>query len=137
MRKREVPVQTTHSPDELYGLLCRASEPVGYATDQVIFEQGELGDKMYLVRHGSVALKDGNRVVEKVGVPGLFGELALIDGVPRALTAVADTDVELVPIGMRQFWVLVHEAPGFACLVMRAIARRLPSLRRTDTTTQT
>jgi CRP-like cAMP-binding protein len=127
---------TIHSPHELYGLLMRASEPMGYATDQVIFERGDLGDKMYLVRHGSVTLKDGDRVVETVGALGLFGELALIDGVPRALTAVADSDVELVAIEKRQFWVLVHEAPGFARLVMSATGGRLRSVLRTNTTTQ-
>ena len=120
------------SPDELYGLLFRVSEPVGYATGEVIFEQGDRGDRMYVVRQGSVALKEGDRVVETVGAPGLFGELALIDSDPRALTAVADTDVELVEIEVRQFWVLVHETPGFAHLVMSVMARRL---RRTGVTT--
>jgi CRP-like cAMP-binding protein len=43
-----------------------------------------------------------------VVAPGLFGELALIESEPRALTAVAETGVELVGIGARQFWVLVH-----------------------------
>ena len=87
---------------------------------------------MYVLRQGSVALKDGDRVVETVAAPGLFGELALIQPDPRALTAVADTNVELVEIGMRQFWVLVHETPGFAHLVMSVIVGRL---RRAGTTT--
>ena len=120
------------SPDELYGLLFRVSEPVGYATGEVIFEQGDRGDRMYVVRQGSVALKEGDRVVETVGAPGLFGELALIESDPRALTAVADTDVELVEIEVRQYWVQVHETPGIAHLVMSVMARRL---RRTGVTT--
>jgi hypothetical protein len=49
-------------------------------------------------------LKDGDRVVHTVGTPGLFGELALIESEPRALTAEADTDVELVDIAARQSW---------------------------------
>jgi CRP-like cAMP-binding protein len=125
-------MSTIRSPDDLYGLLFRVNDPVQYATGDVIFEQGDAGDRMYVGRRGSVALKDGDRVVETVGSPGLFGELALIEREPRALTAVADTDVELVEIGARQFWVLVHETPGFAHLVMTVMARRL---RTTGTTT--
>ena len=120
------------SPEQLYGLLFRVNEPVACATGEVIFDQGDPGDRMYVLRQGSVALKDGDRVVETVVAPGLFGELALIEPEPRALTAVADTAVELVEIGVRQFWVLVHETPGFAHLVMSVMAKRL---RTTGTTT--
>jgi CRP-like cAMP-binding protein len=125
-------MSTIRSADDLYGLLCRVSDPRGYSAGRVIFERGERGDSAYVVREGSVALKDGDRVVETVAAPGLFGELALIESDPRALTAVADTDVELVEIGVRQFWVLVHETPGFAHLVMSVMARRF---RQTGTTT--
>ena len=97
------------SPEQLYGLLFRVNEPVACATGEVIFDQGDPGDRMYILRQGSVALKDGDRVVETVVAPGPFGELALIEPEPRALTAVADSSVELVEIGTPQFWVLVHE----------------------------
>jgi CRP/FNR family transcriptional regulator, cyclic AMP receptor protein len=130
--RRRVAMSSIGTPDELYGLLGRVSEPREYVAGTVIFEQGERGDRVYVVRQGSVALKDGDRVVETVAAPGLFGELALIQPDPRALTAVADTNVELVEIGMRQFWVLVHETPGFAHLVMSVIVGRL---RRAGTTT--
>jgi CRP-like cAMP-binding protein len=125
-------MSTIRSTDELYELLCRVSEPRGYSAGEVIFEQGEHGDRAYVLRQGSVALKDGDRVVETVAAPGLFGELALIESDPRALTAVADTDVEVVEIGVRQFWVLVHETPGFAYLVMSVMAGRF---RRAGATT--
>lgn len=125
-------MSTISNPDELYGLLCRVSEPRGYSAGEVIFEQGERGDRVYVVSRGSVALKDGERLVETVAAPGLFGELALIERDPRALTAVADTDVEVVEVGARQFWVLVHETPGFAHLVMSVMAGRL---RRAGVTT--
>ena len=125
-------MSTIRNPDELYGLLCRVSEPRAYSAGEVIFEQGDSGDKAYVVSQGSVALKDGDSLVETVAAPGLFGELALIESEPRALTAVAGTDAELVEIGARQFWVLVQETPGFAWLVMSLMARRF---RRVGTTT--
>jgi CRP-like cAMP-binding protein len=89
---------------------------------ELIFEQGDRGESLFVVREGSVDLKDGDRLVETVTAPGLFGEMALIEDEPRALTAVASTEVAVIEIPARHFWVLVHDTPYFAQLVM---ARRL------------
>jgi CRP/FNR family transcriptional regulator, cyclic AMP receptor protein len=113
------------TPDELYGLLARAGERRSYPDGEVIFEQGDHGDSMYIVNGGAVALKAGDRVIETVAAPGLFGEMALIESRPRSLSAVADGDAELVSIPARHFWVLVHETPYFAQLVMSVMAGRL------------
>jgi CRP-like cAMP-binding protein len=113
------------TPDELYGLLARAGERRSYSDGEVIFEQGDRGDSMYIVKGGAVALKAGDRVIETVAAPGLFGEMALIESRPRSLGAVADGDAELVSIPARHFWVLVHETPYFAQLVMSVMAGRL------------
>ena len=111
--------------DELYSLLARAGEPLSVSAGEMIFEKGDRGDKMYVVSDGTVALKNGEEVVETATGPGLFGEMALIDDEPRALSAVADTDVEMTEIPARHFWVLVHETPYFAQLVMSVMAGRL------------
>jgi CRP-like cAMP-binding protein len=55
----------------------------------------------------------------------IFGEMALIDSEPRSATAVAITDVELVPISEKQFLFLVGQTPYFALKVMRTLAQRL------------
>ena len=109
-----------------YELLAQGREPSRIPAGEVVFQQGERGDEsMYLVQDGSVELRDGDRVVETVSPPGLFGELGLIEHEPRSLTAVAGTDVTLIDIPARYFWILVHETPYFAQLVMRVMARRL------------
>jgi CRP-like cAMP-binding protein len=80
---------------------------------------------MYIVRSGTVGLKLGDEVLDSVEAPGLFGEMALIDYEARSLTAFAQGDVEVVEVPERRFWVLVHETPRFAQLVMRVMADRL------------
>ncbi len=113
------------SDTDLYGLLSRAGEVQRWAPGGVVFEKGSHGDVMYVVVDGMVALKDGENVLDSVEAPGIFGELALIESKPRALTAVAATEVGLVEVPVRTFWVLVHETPYFAQLVMRVMAERL------------
>jgi CRP-like cAMP-binding protein len=110
---------------EYYELLANGRAPQNFANGEVIFRQGDPGDSMYLVREGAVDLNDDDRVVETVAAPGLFGEMALLESEPRSLTAVAATDLAVIEIPARHFWVLVHETPYFAQLVMRVMARRL------------
>ncbi|HLY50749.1 MAG TPA: cyclic nucleotide-binding domain-containing protein [Solirubrobacteraceae bacterium] len=118
-------MSTSGATDEYYELLVHGRAARNFSAGEVIFDQGEPGDSMYIVRGGTVALKDGDRMVEHVSAPGLFGEMALIENEPRSLTAAAETDAELVEIPARHFWVLVHETPHFAQLVMGVMARRL------------
>ena len=61
----------------------------------------------------------------------IFGEMALIDNQPRSATAVAVTDVELVPVSEKQFLFLVGQTPYFALKVMRVLAQRLRATNKT------
>ena len=67
----------------------------------------------------------GNRLLDTLEGKTIFGEMALVDGAPRSATAVAMTDVSLVPISEKQFLFLVSQTPFFALKVMRVLARRL------------
>jgi CRP-like cAMP-binding protein len=91
----------------------------------VVFNEGDAGDRLYVVKHGAVVLSAGGRELETVREGGLFGEMAVIDREPRSATAVCETDVELVAIDKRRFWFLVQETPYFAEIVMRVMADRL------------
>lgn len=87
--------------------------------------QGDKGDKMYVIRSGEVEIERDGKVVEKLTDGDIFGEMALIDGSPRAATARAKTTCEVAPITEKTFLFLVHETPFFAIAVMRTLAERL------------
>jgi len=112
-------------PEKLLEMIAEGRPRQQALAGTVIFPAGARGESMYIVASGSVALNSDERTVETVSAPGLFGELALIEDAPRALTAVAATDAELVEIPERHFWVLVHETPYFAQVVMSVMANRL------------
>lgn len=118
----------TDEESGLYELLARAGAKRQVPAGAVIFEQGDDAHTMFVLASGSVALKSGDEVVHVVEAPGIFGEMALIDYAPRSLTAVAHEQAEVVEIPERRFWVLVHETPRFAQLVMRVMANRLRQL---------
>ena len=91
----------------------------------LIFQEGDKADGLFIVKSGQVAIRLGNRTLAELTTNNIFGEMALIDDAPRSATAVAVTDVELVPISEKQFLFLVSQTPFFALKVMRVLARRL------------
>ena len=109
-----------------FGLLTGASAPVrAYNAGDVIFQQGDKAEELYVIQSGTVEIRLGNRLLDTLPERSIFGEMALIDGAPRSATAIAATDVKLVPVGEKQFLFLVSRTPYFALNVMRALARRL------------
>jgi len=80
---------------------------------------------MYGVLSGEVELRKGPIVVATLGPDGVFGERALVDQLPRNLTAVAKVESNLAEIDRSMFLFLVHETPTFALGIMGALATRL------------
>jgi CRP-like cAMP-binding protein len=106
--------------------LANAGFPLAkYAPGDVIFAEGDPGDKMYVIRSGEVEILLDGRVLEVLTSGGIFGEMALIDGAARVATARAKTACEVAPISEKTFLFLVHETPFFAISVMRTLAGRL------------
>lgn len=116
-----------------FGLLARASAEVRtFHAGEVIFREGDAAAHMYVVKSGAVDIRRGNRTLETVEAGGIFGEMALVDGAPRSADAVAHDDAEVVPIGEKQFLLLVSQTPYFALAVMAVVARRLRAMNKLD-----
>jgi CRP/FNR family transcriptional regulator, cyclic AMP receptor protein len=109
-----------------FQVLANAGFPlVSFTPGEVIFDKGDKGDKMYVIRSGEVEILIDGKVVETLTAGGIFGEMALIDGAPRAAAARAKTACEVAPLTEKTFLFLVHETPFFAIAVMRTLADRL------------
>jgi len=106
-------------------LFMNATDPVEVPAGHVIYSDGEDGSHMYGIIEGAVALKKGSTVIAELGPDEVFGERALIDHLPRNLTAVAIRDTKLAEIDRGLFLFLVHESPTFALGIMGALASRL------------
>jgi CRP/FNR family cyclic AMP-dependent transcriptional regulator len=109
-----------------FAILAGAGAPVRrFKAGEVIFQQGEPAEELYVIQSGTVEIRLGNRVLDTLPELSIFGEMALIDRAPRSATAVAATDVSVVPVGEKQFLFLVGRTPHFALNVMRVLAQRL------------
>ena len=92
--------------------LVQAGYPLQrFAEGEKIFVDGDEGDAMYAVRSGAVAIMSAGAVLETVQPGETFGELTLIDGVPRGATAIAREPTEVAVIDERAFHYLVARDP--------------------------
>jgi len=109
-----------------FGILAGAGAPVReFKAGEVIFNQGDAAAEFFVIQSGKVEIRLGNRLLSRLGEHDIFGEMALIDPAPRSASAVAATDVKVVPVGEKQFLFLVSRTPHFALNVMRVLAQRL------------
>ena len=114
-----------------FSFLAESEVPVWYLKPgETIFKEGDAAKELYVIQHGQVEIQLGNRLLDTLETNDLFGEMALIDGVPRSATAIAKTDVVLVPMSKKDFLALVGRAPSFALDVMSMLARRLRAANR-------
>ena len=60
-----------------------------YSEEETLFEEGEVADELFFVRSGEVELSRGGEHVRTVGAGGIFGELPLLAGIPRTVSAQA------------------------------------------------
>lgn len=93
--------------------------------NKVIMKEGDRGIFMYLVLNGTVAVTIKEKLVERVGPGGVFGEMALVDQATRVATATAETDCTLLSINRNDFMDLVKTKPAFALSLLKALSERL------------
>lgn len=101
-----------------------------YFKQTVVFEEGEVGDKAYVLKKGRVEISKrtpaGRRVVAVIDAVSIFGEMALIsDDYKRTATARALDMIEVIEIDKKKFDKLVGATPGIIGMVMKTLAKRL------------
>jgi CRP/FNR family cyclic AMP-dependent transcriptional regulator len=104
------------------------------ARGEVLFHEGEPGDRLYVIAHGKIKLgrrsSDGRENLLAVLGPGeMFGELSLFDPGPRTATASVVADARLLELGHQDLIDWLQSSPTVAKHLLEALARRL---RRTN-----
>jgi CRP/FNR family cyclic AMP-dependent transcriptional regulator len=102
-----------------------------FEAGEIIFHEGDAGQLLYLVKSGSVRIfvngLDGSETsVILVGRVGqMFGELAVIDGLPRSATAVAMIPTTLCTLNRETFRDHMRRYPQFGLNFMNELSTRV------------
>lgn len=118
----------THS--EL-GEICQDILERRFEPGEIIFHEGDPGEVVYLLKAGQVRIfvsgLDGSETsVMLIGQPGqVFGELAVIDGLPRSATAVSLNAVSLYTLSREAFTRHAQRIPQFSLNFLQELSHRL------------
>ena len=98
-----------------------------YRPGDQVFAKGDLGDEAYIVLRGkiSIQLEQSAPAIAHLGDGKIFGELAFLDGAPRAAFAVATQPSILLVMKRTAFGELVRREPTLGMAVMRNLAQDL------------
>lgn len=79
---------------------------------EIIFDEGDVGDKLYSIVKGEAEILHGENVVTTLAEGEVFGEIALVSDSPRTATVRAKTDVDVIAVSRSAFKQLITHLPG-------------------------
>lgn len=114
------------SDSELFRLasVCEARQ---MAEGTTVFIENMPGESLFLIRKGTIRVskmfaEGDEKILVVLGPEDIFGEMAVVDGLPRAATARVAEDSELISLNKKDFEALCQSEPTLALkLVMNVI----------------
>ena len=109
-----------------------------YPARATIIQQGDIGDKFYVVEEGTVLIRrlnegaDQETTVGRLGPGEYFGEIALLMKVPRTASVLADTDVKLLSLDSTSFEEMMKDYLQSSQRLEQVTSRRMTQLRRAE-----
>jgi len=119
LKKMIASVRATNADDAIEALVPYMKLEQ-YGEGDVVFWRGDPANKLYVVQHGNVRLRETGK---RISAGGVFGEVGLFapHGV-RSLTAVCDDDCRLATIGADKVLELYYQNPRFGFFLIRLIS---------------
>ncbi|MEP6652310.1 MAG: DUF1003 domain-containing protein [Myxococcales bacterium] len=126
---KEVPLFAQLVPEERE-VLAKRLDVVTAEVGTVLFNHGDPGGKLYVVRSGEVELffknDTGERIViETVGPGQVFGDLSLLDGGARTSSALVKQRLAALEVDRGDLEALVAASPAAALHLLAATGQRL------------
>ncbi len=112
------------------GHLIQSLLEKNYAEGELLFDEGDIGRALFIVEHGSVELfkrgMDGTtQTLASTGPGDFFGEMALLEELPRSAAAVARTDTTVYLLYRTRLFGLIQSRPRVGVLILDQLARLL------------
>lgn len=111
----------------------KADKTEVFQMGDVIFNQGDAGDKMYEINSGLIGIyvnygQENERCLVELGEGKCFGEMAMIEELPRSATAVAFRETTVTVITKEDFLAYIAIHTEVALSIMTQLSNRLRSL---------
>lgn len=110
--------------------VARIAVKENFGPGDVIFREGDKGDKLFLILEGKVAIVKltpgkGTQTLANLNAGDYFGEMALIDEAPRSAGAVAESAATLLVITKPELNTLLESSPAIAAKLYKFFVKTL------------
>jgi hypothetical protein len=112
-------------PDYILAHLSSVGEYVHYDDGQVLINEGEYGNSLYVVDSGKVAIEVGGKRLVVLDEGQVVGEMAVLDPEARSATVRAVGPVVAMRMGKEGFDSMMADYPTIAAGVIAVLCRRL------------
>jgi len=99
--------------------------PVNIPAGKVLVKEGDPGREFMIIVSGTATVRRNGRKVASLGPGDFFGELAVLAGVPRTATVIADVDMIVEAMNRQEFSSLLDESPAMAKKILIGAVKRL------------
>ncbi|MDH5472776.1 MAG: cyclic nucleotide-binding domain-containing protein [Gammaproteobacteria bacterium] len=99
--------------------------PRAYKANEKVFNAGDIGESVVLIRHGKVEIRAGDKILAELTAGDFFGEIALVIDEPRTANAIATEDSELIFFLRSDLEEWIQRSPKDGALFMLNISRVL------------
>ena len=106
-------------------MLAELATPVDFPAGHVIARQGEIGTGFFVVVSGTVRVVRDGAVVARLGSGEFFGELSVLDRMPRNATVAAEEATRCLALASWDFEKVLLREPALTLAMLREMARRL------------
>ncbi len=98
---------------------------IDFAAGQYIVRQGQVGTGFYLITGGRAKVVRGGQVLNRLGPGDFFGELSVLDQLPRMAHVITEEPTSCLALASWDFSKLLEENPKITISLLREVARRL------------
>ena len=105
--------------------LAAVATPVDFPIGHVIARQGEIGTGFFVVIAGTVRVVRDGEILARLGPGEFFGELSVLDRMPRNASVIADTQTSCLALASWDFENILLAQPALTLSILRGVATRL------------
>lgn len=112
-------------PDRALGTIAEQVEVIDFPAGRYIVRQGQVGTGFYLLASGHVTVTRGGEALARLGPGDFFGELSVIDQLPRTAHVISEEPTTCLALASWNFIKLMERHPKIALSILREVAARL------------
>jgi len=92
--------------------------------NSVLLKERDTTKEMYFILDGEVRVSIGHTDIATIAAGQFFGEMSMVDGLPRSATVTTMTECTLLEIDAKNFETIIRAEPSIAIKLLETVIKR-------------